>query len=75
MPRTERVLRPLTRTQVQQALEGAELIQDEILRQYGRGIGVTDIALVAATLLLRPTESVVIDVEYKQLTEEKGKDA
>jgi hypothetical protein len=34
-----------------------------------------DFANMVATLLLRPTESVIVDVEYKQLTEEKAQDA
>lgn len=51
-----------------QALEEAEML-------LGAADGSKVLAQIAATLLLRPTETTLIGVEYKQLTEEIRHDA
>jgi len=65
------MLRPLTQGLIRQALSDAREI--ETVSRYS--VDSDTLLLMATILCLRPTESVVMDVEYKQLTEEKRTDA
>jgi len=58
---------------VEQAIEDAELIESALRERYEEapvwqrgGLDLNTLAVCAATLLLRPTDRVLIDVEFRQ---------